>query len=155
IVPSDNLEWSDCYSGHQCTRPNVPLNHSERDGGKAAIALTRYAAAMPADSPLYRGPILFNPGGPGGSGVDFIALTGSEVAQMVGPEFDIVGFDPRGVARSTARVSFFETDVERQLWGHPAVTELNASSHALGRFWARAPTVWQPSGQISSSTVPS
>ncbi|KAJ7666056.1 alpha/beta hydrolase fold-domain-containing protein [Mycena polygramma] len=138
IVPSDELEWSDCYSGHQCARLNVPLNHSEPDGEKAVIALTRYPAAVPADSPLYRGPILFNPGGPGGSGVDFIALAGSGLAEIVGPEFDIVGFDPRGVAHSTPRVSFFDTDVERQLWGHPALTELNASSDALGRFWARA-----------------
>ncbi|KAJ6470603.1 TAP-like protein-domain-containing protein [Mycena vitilis] len=138
IVPSDKLEWSDCYSGHQCARLNVPLNHSEPDGEKAAIALTRYPAAVPADSPLYRGPILFNPGGPGGSGVAFIALAGSGLAQIVGPEFDIVGFDPRGVAHSTPRVSFFQTDVERLLWGHPALTELNSSSDALGRFWARA-----------------
>lgn len=74
----------------------VPLNYSEPEGEKAAIALTRYPAAVPADSPLYRGPVLFNPGGPGGSGVDMIALAGSALAVMVGPEFDIIGFDPRG-----------------------------------------------------------
>jgi hypothetical protein len=35
-------------------------------------------------------------------------------------------------------VSFFETDMERQLWGSSTLTELNASSDALGRMWARA-----------------
>ncbi|KAJ6558054.1 TAP-like protein-domain-containing protein [Mycena capillaripes] len=138
VIPSDELEWSDCYSGHQCARLNVPLNHSEPDGDKAAIAITRYPAAVPAGSPLYRGPILFNPGGPGGSGVDFIANAGSALAQIIGPAFDIVGFDPRGIAHSTPRVSFFETDVERYLWGNPGLTDVNASSDALGRFWARA-----------------
>lgn len=74
----------------------MPLNYSEIDGEKAVIAITRYPAAVPSDSHLYRGPILFNPGGPGGSGVTLVALVGSVLAQITGPEFDIVGFDPRG-----------------------------------------------------------
>lgn len=74
----------------------MPLNYSEPHGEKAAIAITRYPAAVLAGSPAYRGPILFNPGGPGGSGVNFIAVAGSALAQIVGPEFDILGFDPRG-----------------------------------------------------------
>ncbi|KAJ7858726.1 TAP-like protein-domain-containing protein [Mycena leptocephala] len=136
VVASDKLEWTDCYSAHQCARLNVPLNYSEPRGEKAAIAITRYPAAVLAGSPAYRGPILFNPGGPGGSGVNFIAVAGSALAQIVG--LDILGFDPRGVAHSIPRVSFFETDMERQLWGSSTLTELNASSDALGRMWARA-----------------
>ncbi|KAJ7760788.1 TAP-like protein-domain-containing protein [Mycena olivaceomarginata] len=125
IVPSDKLEWTDCYSAHQCARLNP-------EGEKAAIALTRYPAAVPADSPLYRGPVLFNPGGPGGSGVDMIALAGSALAVMyIFPSFE-------GVSRSTPRVSFFETNMERNAWGNPSLTDLNSSSDALGRFWARA-----------------
>ncbi|KAF7360125.1 hypothetical protein MVEN_00740900 [Mycena venus] len=141
VVPSDKLEWTDCYSAHQCARLNVPLNYSEPKGEKAIIAITRYPAAVPVDSPLYRGPILFNPGGPGGSGVDLIAIAGSTFARILGPEFDIIGFDPRGVARSSPRVSFFETDMERAMWGNPSLKELNASSDALGRFWARAQVI--------------
>lgn len=43
-----------------------------------------------------------------------------------------------GVSRSTPRVSFFETNMERNAWGNPSLTDLNSSSDALGRFWARA-----------------
>lgn len=42
------------------------------------------------------GPILFNPGGPGGSGVDQILQRGDQFATVIGPQFDMVGFDPRG-----------------------------------------------------------
>lgn len=68
-------------------------------------------------TPRYRGPILFNPGGPGGSGVDFINRLGDLLAQVVGEEFDVVGFDPRGIARSTPKVTFFGAqEGEREVW---------------------------------------
>ncbi|KAJ7182770.1 TAP-like protein-domain-containing protein [Mycena crocata] len=138
VVPSDALEWTDCYTALHCARLNVPLNYSEPYGAKAIIAMTRYPAAVPVDSPQYHGPILMNPGGPGGSGVDIVNLLGAALAQIVGPEFDIIGFDPRGVARSTPRASFFETDVERILFRHATLRDLNASADALGRSWAQA-----------------
>ncbi|KAJ7440144.1 TAP-like protein-domain-containing protein, partial [Mycena latifolia] len=137
-TPSDELRWVDCYSGHQCARLNVPLNYSVPNGEKAVIAMTRYPAAVPPDSPPYRGPVLFNPGGPGGSGVEFVAVAGSALAEIIGPEFDIIGFDPRGVAHSTPRVSLFETDAERALWHEMLPQELNASADAVARAWARA-----------------
>jgi len=56
----------------------------------------RLPAAVPSTSDAYRGPILFNPGGPGGSGVKTVLLAGELLQKIVGPEFDIVGFDPRG-----------------------------------------------------------
>jgi len=41
---------------------------------------------------------------------------GKHYAELLGPEFDVVGFDPRGIALSTPRASFFKTNVERELW---------------------------------------
>jgi pimeloyl-ACP methyl ester carboxylesterase len=117
---------------------------------------------VPVDSPLYRGPVLFNPGGPGGSGVTFVALAGPALSQIIGPEFDVVGFDPRGksssaakqhaddyfqgVAHSTPRVSLFATDVERLLWQSTQVGDLNATADAVARTWARA----QISGRLAA-----
>ncbi|KAJ7320978.1 alpha/beta hydrolase fold-domain-containing protein [Mycena albidolilacea] len=145
------LEWTACSDTHQCARLNVPLNYSEPHAEKAVIAIIRYPATVPADSPLYRGPILFNPGGPGGSGVAFIESAGPALAQLVGPEFDIIGFDPRGVARSTPRVSLFETDAERALWPVGPIRDLNASEDAVARHWARA----QITGRLASETAAS
>ena len=56
----------------------------------------RLPAAVPSTSDAYRGPILLNPGGPGNSGVNLVLLAGELLQKIVGPEFDIVGFDPRG-----------------------------------------------------------
>lgn len=75
----------------------VPLDYSSPEGRQAAIALIRKPALVSEDSHLYRGPVLFNPGGPGGSGVDLIRNTGSLFSTILGPQFDIVGFDPRGM----------------------------------------------------------
>jgi len=74
----------------------VPLNYSDPQGREATIALMRLPAAVPSTSDAYRGPILFNPGGPGGSGVGTVLRAGELLQKIVGPEFDIVGFDPRG-----------------------------------------------------------
>ena len=74
----------------------VPLNYSDPDGRKASIALIRKPADVPTDSGFYRGPVLFNPGGPGESGVDMIKGRADLFSKILGPQFDIVGFDPRG-----------------------------------------------------------
>lgn len=74
----------------------MPLNYSDPDGDSAAIALIRVPSTVSGNSSAYRGPILFNPGGPGGSGIDFIRSTGTLFADLLGSQFDIVGFDPRG-----------------------------------------------------------
>ena len=76
----------------------VPLDYSEPDGRQAAIALVRKPALIPKGSHLYRGPVLFNPGGPGGSGVGLILALGNAFSTIIGPQFDIVGFDPRGMS---------------------------------------------------------
>jgi hypothetical protein len=34
-------------------------------------------------------------GGPGGSGVDYILEIGALASQILGPEYDLIGFDPR------------------------------------------------------------
>ncbi|KAF5374249.1 hypothetical protein D9758_004536 [Tetrapyrgos nigripes] len=138
IQPSAELSWHDCYKDFHCARFKVPLNHSEPEGKSAAIALIRLHAGVGAQSDDYRGPVLFNPGGPGGSGVELILKRGRHLATILGPQFDVVGFDPRGVARSVPRVSYYESAVERELWELSAVHELNYSNHDLGDTWGRA-----------------
>jgi hypothetical protein len=59
--------------------------------------MVRVHSRVPRDSPDYHGPILVNPGGPGGSGVDLVLKAGPLLSTILGPGFDIIGFDPRGM----------------------------------------------------------
>ncbi|KAF8902292.1 TAP-like protein-domain-containing protein [Mucidula mucida] len=116
IEPSESLEWVNCLNGFQCARLQVPIDYSNEAGAKAALAVIKYASTVPADE--YQGAILFNPGGPGGSGVDYLQAYGYGplMAAVVGPQYDIISFDPRGLGVSSPRVEFFATEAERALW---------------------------------------
>ena len=78
----------------ECAALEVPLDWSDPDGPQVELALARVHT-----SGERVGPLLVNPGGPGGSGVDFVGgLAGNALAER----FDLVSWDPRGVGRSTA-----------------------------------------------------
>ncbi len=80
----------------ECATLEVPLDYETSGGETIGIALVRYPAIGERI-----GAVLFNPGGPGGSGFDYIAQAGSAISSFMGLDsFDIIGFDPRGVDRS-------------------------------------------------------
>ncbi len=92
----------------RCAVYEVPLDYDDPTGPLIALSLV----LNPADDPDADGRALFvNPGGPGGSGVDTVVDTGDA---LFGPEvhaaFDVIGFDPRGVARSTALQCYEDND---------------------------------------------
>ncbi len=92
------VTWETCGTGAECATLDVPLDHDAPDGATIGIALLR----LPATDPANRiGSVLYNPGGPGASGVDTIRDVGSFIfSPAVRARFDIVGFDPRGVGSS-------------------------------------------------------
>jgi pimeloyl-ACP methyl ester carboxylesterase len=97
------VAWSKCFNklgAFQCGTVQVPLDYDQSNGATISIALVR----LPATDPAHRiGSLFLNPGGPGGSGVDFTVFAGPFLfTDEVRARFDLVGFDPRGVARSTA-----------------------------------------------------
>jgi pimeloyl-ACP methyl ester carboxylesterase len=103
-VPS--LDWADCGDGFQCATARVPLDYDHPRGATISLALIR----LPAGDPARKiGSIFINPGGPGGSGVDFVRALGPFLySDEVRARFDLVGFDPRGIIRSTP-LRCFET----------------------------------------------
>jgi len=91
--------WKACAEDGtaQCATLKVPVDWADPYGPSIAIALAR----RPADDPKTRlGTLVVNPGGPGGSGVDFAVDSAYFFSPAIRKRFDIVGFDPRGVARS-------------------------------------------------------
>ncbi|KAF5338247.1 hypothetical protein D9758_012833 [Tetrapyrgos nigripes] len=124
----------------------APLDYSNPDNGQsAAIAVVKLPARAPASE--YGGPIFTNPGGPGGSGVEFVLQNGQFAQAVVGPQFDIIGFDPRGVNNTTPPVSIFKTDEERLTFAVDERADLNSTPQALPESWAR----YQVLGQLAQS----
>ena len=67
-------------------------------------------------TPEYRGTVLVNPGGPGGSGTYLVKLGGQALQVLVGDSYDVLGFDPRGVGKSTPGADCFTSSSERAIW---------------------------------------
>jgi pimeloyl-ACP methyl ester carboxylesterase len=107
--PVPQIDWTTCgddpaLAAFECATVDVPTDHDEPDGATTTLALTR----LPATDPANRiGSLFTNPGGPGGSGVDFVQALG-EVAWTpeVRARFDVIGFDPRGVGASDPTTCF-------------------------------------------------
>ena len=98
----DSIDWSTCdeypdEENLECGVLEVPLDYADLEGETLEISLIR----IPASSNKPKGVVLSNPGGPGKSGVDLVYNWSAEFVENLGLEdFDIVGFDPRGVGRS-------------------------------------------------------
>ncbi|WP_156722195.1 alpha/beta hydrolase [Streptomyces apocyni] len=94
------LKWTDCatsnYPTLQCSSVKVPLDHAKPHGKKIKIALSR----VQGTSATHQGPLLVNPGGPGGSGRTLAGFVAKSLPAKVAAQYDVIGFDPRGVGAS-------------------------------------------------------
>lgn len=90
------LAWKSCDGG-SCTTMKVPLDYADPNGRSIGIAVFRAAAT---DASARLGALVVNPGGPGGSGIDFAASGAAQFGDVLTASYDIVGFDPRGVGKS-------------------------------------------------------
>ncbi|MDX6325646.1 MAG: hypothetical protein QOK15_2000 [Nocardioidaceae bacterium] len=99
------LTWSACpYPGSpaslQCATVKVPLDYAHPQGRQTTVTIDRLKASGGAHRV---GSLVFNPGGPGGSGtaiVYFESLGANLFSRGVRRHFDIIGLDPRGVGLS-------------------------------------------------------
>ena len=91
------LTWTKCEGG-QCATFKVPLDYANPDAEQISINVFKSPASDPN---ARRGALVVNPGGPGGSGIDFAKYGYATFSGQLLREFDIIGFDPRGVVSST------------------------------------------------------
>lgn len=88
--------------GLLCATLTVPLDYDAPQGDTITIGLLRVRAADPAHR---IGSVVVNPGGPGGSGMEFAAsMAKTWRGTELGRRFDLVGFDPRGVGASRPQI---------------------------------------------------
>ena len=102
------VEWYDCgatggmeksaeATAFKCAKVKVPLDYSQPDGQTIEIAMKKHVAT----GSIHRGSLFINPGGPGGSGVQYVEAAAETSFAGVQGSYDIIGFDPRGVGSST------------------------------------------------------
>ncbi|MFG3152083.1 alpha/beta hydrolase [Streptomyces sp. NPDC048219] len=139
------IDWKKCgtddYPTLQCASLTVPLDHSRPDGERITLALSR----VPHTATTYQGPLLVNPGGPGGSGLTLAGFVASSLPKGVAAQYDVIGFDPRGVGSSQpaldCRPGHFAPVRPDTLPASPAVEQANLAraksfAQACGRRYA-------------------
>ncbi|HUW79152.1 MAG TPA: alpha/beta hydrolase [Candidatus Nanopelagicaceae bacterium] len=109
---TQKLVWNSCYQTFQCTKVTVPLDYSHPNARTITLAVTRHLAT---DQKHRLGSLLLNPGGPGGSGVDYVLAADYIATKQILARYDLVGFDPRGVGRSTPIHCLTDTETDRMI----------------------------------------
>ncbi|MBO1284109.1 alpha/beta fold hydrolase [Streptomyces sampsonii] len=116
-LASQKLDWSNCKAPDdaqgggtapsplpggtewQCATMKAPLDWDRPDGDTLDLALVR-AKTSTKDKDQRIGSLIFNFGGPGGSGVSTLPAFGDSY-ETLRKRYDLVSFDPRGVGRSS------------------------------------------------------
>lgn len=91
---SQSIEWRNCGNA-DCTTFEVPLDYTDPEGARVTLSMTKVSAV---GDPI--GSLFVNPGGPGGSAVEYAKAADYIVTDVVRESYDIIGVDPRGVGLS-------------------------------------------------------
>ena len=92
------LDWSSCAGNDQCAYLKVPLDYADPGARTIRLAVLR----VPAQERSKRvGQLVVDPGGPGGSAIQYAASGSLAFGATIARYYDIVGMDPRGVGEST------------------------------------------------------
>ncbi|KAG8721739.1 hypothetical protein FRC08_010620 [Ceratobasidium sp. 394] len=134
---SEGITWGPCEisnsTNRQCGRFEVPLDYQNATAGKASLAVARYLATRQPKL----GTLFLNPGGPGGSGVDLILSSASELIGLYGNgQYDLVSWDPRGVGLTHPRADCFATGTEEADFWESTIP--HAGLEAKGNFTDQA-----------------
>ncbi|KAJ6550847.1 hypothetical protein DFH09DRAFT_988697 [Mycena vulgaris] len=103
-----SVKWSpasECPPGTECGSVIVPKDYFNPRAGTASIAIARFKATK---SPK-KGTVFLNPGGPGGSGT---RLATQIFADIIGDDWDLLGFDPRGINKTSPQVKCFDSAMD-------------------------------------------
>ncbi|WP_198529255.1 alpha/beta hydrolase [Mycolicibacterium obuense] len=111
--PGSPIQWSACKAvgpsdrsriptGAECGLLSVPVNWDNPDSAEGAVAQLAVVRFKATGQKI--GSLIINPGGPGESGVNAAANMLATMPEALREKFDLVGFDPRGVANSSPAV---------------------------------------------------
>ena len=112
---------------------SVPVDYAKPGGRHISLALDMVPATAPKSQ--QQGILLVNPGGPGASGLSLAAEVAQGLSPGVAAQYDIVGFDPRGVGSSVPALS-----CDRSFFGGPRPNYIPANPAAEQVLINRAKT---------------
>lgn len=123
-----SLDWQKCGTGMECATASAPMDWANAASGvDVELALVRQKAT----GRDRLGSLLINPGGPGGSGYDFVKESVDyATSEALQKQYDIVGFDPRGVGRSSAVSCLTDAEMDDYLYTINAADKLETGSSA-------------------------
>ncbi|MFB7782608.1 alpha/beta fold hydrolase [Streptomyces vinaceus] len=126
-------DWHRCSpdqpAAYECATLKVPLDYQHPEGRMLDLAISRIKSENPAKR---RGVLLFNPGGPGTPALRRPLVLDAQMPKDVRDQYDLIGFDPRGVGRSSP-ITCGPLSHEEEGVGGPYRPETFASDVA----WAR------------------
>jgi pimeloyl-ACP methyl ester carboxylesterase len=105
---AQELQWKSCYENYQCADLLVPIDYTNLKTGTFNISVLKY----PTTNKKKLGSLIVNPGGPGGSGVDYAYAAEYLFSPAILNAYDIVGFDPRGVSRSEPIICLTDKELD-------------------------------------------
>jgi len=107
------IMWESCETGFECAEVVAPLDWTSESEEMISIALVRKAGTAQLPE------MLINPGGPGSSGFDYL-VDGYETlgTSYLRQNFQLIGFDPRGVGRTSPVICESDEAKDRMLYEH-------------------------------------
>jgi len=115
---ASGLSWHQCDGQFECATLRVPVSYSDLGGPQIPISVVKLGATGP--HPI--GDIVFNPGGPGASGVQYLEAVAGTFPASLRQHFNLVSFDPRGSGSSRPLHCLTSAEVPAWLRVNPAPT---------------------------------
>ncbi|KAJ3304271.1 hypothetical protein HDU76_005227, partial [Blyttiomyces sp. JEL0837] len=150
----DRFHWKPCGGGisrdFSCGALSVPLDHLRitNDTRNISIAVIKYKARKEGRKGEKVGSILLNPGGPGGSGWDTVKNGGPMFSKITGGQYDIIGFDPRGIDRSK-KVICFEDPISAMIFDNSVDSIPGKDPVSIARYAAKSQVASESCGKWS------
>ena len=129
------VAWEPCAGGFECGTVEVPVDYAAPGGDTIELSVNR----RPADGKSPQGVLIVNPGGPGASGVSYAPQAAAQFGPEVLAAYDVVGFDPRGVADSEPVECLDDAGVDELLASDPdpdTTVEVDETERLLTDFAA-------------------